>query len=104
MCSSVTFAPKSLVSGNFLEKFYLLFLPLESAIPENTRTLSGILNVYSKTKLNMLGKRKCSYKSNIEELQNSVCHLGTSYEEYLPMAVYHERVNHVKLGHGLYLG
>ena len=46
----------SLISANSPEKFYLLFLPLGSAIPENTRTLSGILNIYSKTKITSAGE------------------------------------------------
>ena len=47
MCSSVPFAPNSLVSADYPGKFYLLFLPLKSIISENTQTLSGKLNVYS---------------------------------------------------------
>ena len=56
MCSSVPFAPQSLLiffdsHGNF----YLLFLYLGSTIPENARILSEILNVYSKTKVKSAG-------------------------------------------------
>ena len=54
--SSLTSAPRSGVSDDSPWKFYLLFCPLRSTIPEKTRILFGILNVFSKT------KTKCTRK------------------------------------------
>lgn len=58
MCSSVPFAPTSLVSTDSPGRFYLLFLPQGSAVPEKTRILYGTLNVYSKTKINFAREKK----------------------------------------------
>ena len=66
--SSVPFAPRSLVSANPSEKFYLSFFLQEGPVSENTRKLPGILNIYSK-KLSLLWKRKSSCKNNRKGLQ-----------------------------------
>ena len=42
---------------------------LESAVPEKTRTLSGILHVYLKKKISMVGKKKSPYKYNRKKPQ-----------------------------------
>ena len=49
MPSSEPFTTKSLVSADFPWEFF--FFPVGGAILENTRILSVILNVYSKTKI-----------------------------------------------------
>ena len=74
MCSSVHFATRSLVSVDFPVKFYLLFLALGSTTPENTQILSGILNVYSKTKIKFF---QAFIQKQQRELQNSVYQIGT---------------------------
>ena len=77
MCFSVPSPTRSLVSADSTEKFYLLLLLLRSAILENTRILSGILNVYSKTKNKSCWEKKVFFRNNRKKLQNSVCHLET---------------------------
>ena len=69
MCSSVPFASRRLVSANPLEKTTCC---VGSAIPENTKILSGTLNDYFK-KHN--GKKKCSYKNNQNEQKNKLISL-----------------------------
>lgn len=59
MCSSVIFTPKCLVSADSPDKFYLLFLPLGSAMPESTRILSRKLNDYSKLKFPLQSEINC---------------------------------------------
>ena len=64
MCSSVPFIPGSLVTAVYPGKFYPLFSPQGSTIPEDAKIVSGILNVHSKTEVSsLLGKRKCSTKT-----------------------------------------
>ena len=52
MCSSVPFGPRCVVSATSAGKFYLLFLPEVLFLKSFLRTFSGILNVYSKLKIN----------------------------------------------------
>ena len=57
----------------FPGNFYQLFIPTGSTILENTRILSGILNVYSKTKMlikkKSAGEKEVLLQNNKKELQ-----------------------------------
>ena len=77
MCSSVTFAPKSLVSADFPGKFYLSFLPLGSIIDESIRTLSAIPNVYSNTRIKSGETYVFLHKQQKRDARFSVFFLGT---------------------------
>ena len=57
MCSSLL-APRGPVCAYSPDKFNLLFFPLGSTILKNLRILSGILNVYSKTKIESGGEKE----------------------------------------------
>lgn len=71
LCSSVHFTSRNLITADSPGKFYPLFLSLGSAILEDAKILSGILNGYSKTKISSLrGKRKFFNKNHRKELQN----------------------------------
>ena len=58
----------------FPGNFYQLFISTGSTILENTRILSGILNVYSKTKMlikkKSAGEKEVLLQNNKKELQN----------------------------------
>lgn len=51
MNPAVPFASKGLASVDSAKKYFLSFLTLRNTIPENTKTVSGIVTFYSKNLL-----------------------------------------------------
>ena len=80
MCSLVTFPPRSLVSADSPGNFWEV---LGSTIPENTRIISGMLNVYSKTKI------KCTEKNEVfsQKQQKRAAKFSLLHCNYLPISV-----------------